>query len=123
MPPDSQIAFDYKPKNAKSSIRHARWFISGLMVPIAGGVIAYLLTNNPTQVADQVSDVQTLPPPAFPASQPKSLEVAPIPQPLGDTMEFVVRRNDTLDVWIDSGVSHTAVMKTRPELGGGTADV
>ncbi len=33
------------------------------------------------------------------------------------------RRNDTLDVWIDSGVSHTAVMKTRPELGGGPADV
>ncbi len=33
------------------------------------------------------------------------------------------RRNDTLDVWIDSGVSHTAVMKTRPELGGGLADV
>jgi isoleucyl-tRNA synthetase len=26
-------------------------------------------------------------------------------------------------VWIDSGVSHTAVMKTRPELGGGLADV
>jgi isoleucyl-tRNA synthetase len=34
-----------------------------------------------------------------------------------------MRRNDTLDVWIDSGVSHTAVMKRRPELGGGTADV
>ena len=33
------------------------------------------------------------------------------------------RRNDTLDVWIDSGVSHTAVMKTRPELGGGPADL
>jgi murein DD-endopeptidase MepM/ murein hydrolase activator NlpD len=97
VPPDSQIAFDYKPKDAKSSIRHARWFISGLMVPIAGGVIAYLLTNNPSQVADQVSNIQTLPPPAFPASQPKALEVAPIPQPLGDTMEFVVRRNDTLD--------------------------
>ncbi|MBV8815948.1 MAG: isoleucine--tRNA ligase [Verrucomicrobia bacterium] len=26
------------------------------------------------------------------------------------------RRNDTLDVWIDSGVSHEAVLKTRPEL-------
>ncbi|MGB8166286.1 MAG: isoleucine--tRNA ligase, partial [Chthoniobacteraceae bacterium] len=38
--------------------------------------------------------------------------------PVGTT-----RRNDTLDVWIDSGVSHTAVMKTRPELGGGPADV
>ena len=33
------------------------------------------------------------------------------------------RRNDTLDVWIDSGVSHTAVMKKRPELGGGPADI
>ncbi|MEA3209918.1 MAG: isoleucyl-tRNA synthetase [Chthoniobacter sp.] len=33
------------------------------------------------------------------------------------------RHNDTLDVWIDSGVSHTAVMKTRPELGGGPAEV
>ncbi len=26
------------------------------------------------------------------------------------------RRNDTIDVWIDSGVSHTAVLKKRPEL-------
>ncbi len=28
------------------------------------------------------------------------------------------RRNDTLDVWIDSGISHTAVVRRRPELGG-----
>ena len=28
----------------------------------------------------------------------------------------LARRNDTLDVWIDSGVSHEAVLKTRPEL-------
>ncbi len=27
------------------------------------------------------------------------------------------RRNDTLDVWIDSGVSHAAVLRKRPELG------
>ena len=34
------------------------------------------------------------------------------------------RRNDTLDVWIDSGVSHTAVVAKRPELGGtSVADV
>jgi len=26
------------------------------------------------------------------------------------------RKNDTLDVWIDSGVSHEAVLRTRPEL-------
>lgn len=29
----------------------------------------------------------------------------------------VTRRNDTLDVWIDSGVSHAAVLRRRPELG------
>ncbi|MDB6148856.1 MAG: isoleucyl-tRNA synthetase [Chthoniobacter sp.] len=38
--------------------------------------------------------------------------------------EGTTRRNDTLDVWIDSGVSHTAVTAKRPELGGSTvADV
>ncbi|HWB58941.1 MAG TPA: class I tRNA ligase family protein, partial [Chthoniobacteraceae bacterium] len=30
--------------------------------------------------------------------------------------EAVTRRNDTLDVWIDSGVSHQAVLRTNPEL-------
>ncbi len=30
--------------------------------------------------------------------------------------EGTTRRNDTLDVWIDSGVSHTAVSKKHPEL-------
>jgi isoleucyl-tRNA synthetase len=36
-----------------------------------------------------------------------------------------LRRNDTLDVWIDSGVSHQAVTKVHPELAasGGVADV
>ena len=38
--------------------------------------------------------------------------------------EGTTRRNDTLDVWIDSGVSHTAVTAKRPELGGShVADV
>jgi murein DD-endopeptidase MepM/ murein hydrolase activator NlpD len=96
--PDSKIAFDYKARNAKSSsIRHARWFISGLMVPIAGGVIAYLLTNNAAQFADETAAVESLPPTALPVIEPAPLQIEPIPQPLGDTMEFVVRRNDTLD--------------------------
>src|SRR5262249_39743082 len=29
------------------------------------------------------------------------------------------KRNDTIDVWIDSGVSHRAVLQTRPELHSG----
>ncbi|HEY5808442.1 MAG TPA: M23 family metallopeptidase, partial [Povalibacter sp.] len=32
-----------------------------------------------------------------PVLQPEALSLPPIPQPLGDTLEFVVRRNDTLD--------------------------
>ena len=32
------------------------------------------------------------------------------------------RRNDTLDVWLDSGISHTAVTAQRPELRGGGGD-
>ncbi|MEI8340842.1 MAG: isoleucine--tRNA ligase, partial [Verrucomicrobiota bacterium] len=32
--------------------------------------------------------------------------------------EGTTRRNDTLDVWLDSGVSHEAVVAKRPELGG-----
>jgi murein DD-endopeptidase MepM/ murein hydrolase activator NlpD len=67
------------------------------MVPIAGGVIAYLIANNAPHVSEQISTVQPLPPAALPVEQPKALEIAPIPQPLGETMEFVVRRNDTLD--------------------------
>jgi isoleucyl-tRNA synthetase len=33
-----------------------------------------------------------------------------------DLPSGLTRRNDTLDVWIDSGVSHEAVLKSRPDL-------
>ena len=66
-------------------------------MPIAGGVIAYLIANNAPQVSEQTSTVQPLPPAALPVERPKALEIAPIPQPLGETMEFVVRCNDTFD--------------------------
>jgi len=33
-----------------------------------------------------------------------------------DLPKGLTRRNDTLDVWMDSGVSHEAVLKSRPEL-------
>lgn len=93
---DSKIAFDYKPSAKSSSARHTRWFISGLLLPIAGGVVAYLLSNNTSQITEQQSAaLESLQPTVMPPAPP--LEVEPIPQPLGDTMEFVVRRNDTLD--------------------------
>ncbi len=98
MLPDSRIALDYKPNSAKSSsATHARWFVSGLMLPVAGGLIAYLLANNPASYPDSGAPIiPSLPPSAFPTLEPEALPV-PVPQPLGETIEFVVRRNDTLD--------------------------
>lgn len=37
--------------------------------------------------------------------------------------DSVTRGRDTLDVWIDSGSSHVAVLDRRPELGGAPADL
>lgn len=96
MQPDSRIAFDYKPRSAKSSpAAHARWFASGLMLPLIGGLIAYFVVNS--QRIEPLPAIQTLAPGALPVLEPLVLATPPLPQPLGDTLEFVVRRNDTLD--------------------------
>jgi len=101
--PDSRIAFDYKLKSGRrfakaSSSVHARWFASGLMLPLLGGLIAYLLARNPAAIpGEEAPTVPALVTEALPSLQPQSVAVPAVPQPLGDTLEFVVRRNDTLD--------------------------
>lgn len=97
--PDSRIAFDYKQKSAKSSAStHARWFVSGLILPLVGGLAAYMIAKNPPSLSiEPPPDVANILSDALPSLTPPPLAVAPIPQPLGDTLEFVVRRNDTLD--------------------------
>src|SRR5262245_43848365 len=67
------------------------------MLPVVGGLIAYLVANNPAAVPEQPPTIQTLPSAVLPDLKPEALAVAPVPQPLGETVEFVVRRNDTLD--------------------------
>ena len=92
-----RIAFDYKPPSPSSRrSAHARWFVSGLLLPLFGGVIAYLLANR---------ESPALAPPPLQAdalgldlgSLPIEQLSPPVPQPFGQTVEFVVRRNDTLD--------------------------
>lgn len=96
--PDSRIAFDYKQKSARSASTHARWFISGLMLPLIGGLVAYMVARNPPSLPDEPEPgISHILPAALPSLEPQPLAIAPIPQPLGDTLEFVVRRNDTLD--------------------------
>ena len=92
----SRTAFDYKPVSTRAST-HARWFISGLLLPLIGGLVAYgVATRDTALVSPRQPSLQDLPPielgkvVALPA-------VTPPPSLLGDTVEFVVRRNDTMD--------------------------
>jgi murein DD-endopeptidase MepM/ murein hydrolase activator NlpD len=90
-----RTAFDYKPVSPMSRrSAHAKWFASGLLLPLIGGGIAYMLANRePPALAPPPlqADALGLHLTALPIEQ---LSVA---QPLGQTVEFVVRRNDTLD--------------------------
>jgi len=91
-----RIAFDYKPASPSSRrSAHAKWFISGLLLPLIGGATAYVLANRESSVL--------APPPLQPDALGLDLsalpieQLSPVPQPIGQTVEFVVRRNDTLD--------------------------
>jgi murein DD-endopeptidase MepM/ murein hydrolase activator NlpD len=94
VPQQPRIAFDYKPASTASRrATHARWFISGLLLPLIGGAIAYALANRESPAL--------APPPLQPDALGLDLSAlpieSPVPQPIGQTVEFVVRRNDTLD--------------------------
>jgi murein DD-endopeptidase MepM/ murein hydrolase activator NlpD len=93
--PSARTAFDYKPQNSRSP-NHARWFISGLLLPLIGGIVAYTVATQDDSIGTprQAISLDTLPPipmeqVTIPAAMPPSL--------LGDTVEYVVRRNDTMD--------------------------
>jgi murein DD-endopeptidase MepM/ murein hydrolase activator NlpD len=98
VPPHSRVAADYKPAQTGSrTSAHAIWFASGLLVPLVGGIIAFAMTTRevPVTAPPQLQDIMGLAsPPPLPVESPGA---APIPPPLGETVEFVVRRNDTLD--------------------------
>jgi murein DD-endopeptidase MepM/ murein hydrolase activator NlpD len=92
---ESKIAFDYKTKSleaARSS--HAKWFISGLVIPLLGAVIAYSISRE--HVSSDQLEVPSLTPTDLPSATLPPLEIEP-PKPAGQTTEHVVRRNDTLD--------------------------
>jgi murein DD-endopeptidase MepM/ murein hydrolase activator NlpD len=95
--PAARTAFDYKPQKTRNT-SHARWFISGLALPLIGGLIAYGVATREGSffsARQPTVDIENLPP----------IEIADVPIPedampsslLGDTVEYVVRRNDTMD--------------------------
>jgi murein DD-endopeptidase MepM/ murein hydrolase activator NlpD len=91
-----RIGFDYKPVSpASRRSAHTRWFLSGLLLPLVGGTIAYFIVNRDQELAPPAlqADALELEPTALPVEQLTPL----VPEPIGQTVEFVVRRNDTLD--------------------------
>jgi murein DD-endopeptidase MepM/ murein hydrolase activator NlpD len=95
---ESKISFDYKSRSPQShASTHARWFLSGLIVPLVGGLIAYSISKDPPSLPSQKLDVPPLATTDLPPLSLPALDIAPLTQPLGETTEYVVRRNDTLD--------------------------
>lgn len=73
--------------------RHLRWFGAGFLLPLAGGLLAYLLTPPATAPIHVDASILT------PAVIDPTLEKIPDPivQPIGQIVELVVGRNDTLE--------------------------
>jgi murein DD-endopeptidase MepM/ murein hydrolase activator NlpD len=95
---ESKISFDYKPKpHSSGASTHTRWFLTGLIVPIVGGLIAYTVSKSPPSIPEQQLIVPSLVTGDLPASTLPALEIEPLQQPLGEKTDYVVRRNDTLD--------------------------
>jgi murein DD-endopeptidase MepM/ murein hydrolase activator NlpD len=94
--PESKISFDYKSRSTHpTAANHAKWFASGLALPLLAAVIAFSLSRKPLDETSELPPlaVTDLPAPALP---PVEIET-PEPEPIGETTEYVVRRNDTLD--------------------------
>jgi murein DD-endopeptidase MepM/ murein hydrolase activator NlpD len=94
--PESKISFDYKPKSFQAAAStHAKWFVSGLLIPLLGGVIAYSISREPAQPNAENAAVPALTTADLPPLSLPELQIAPLPR--GEKTEYVVRRNDTLD--------------------------
>ncbi|HEU4601473.1 MAG TPA: peptidoglycan DD-metalloendopeptidase family protein [Steroidobacteraceae bacterium] len=94
-----KINFDYKLRRTKTgAAAHVRWFSVGILLPVIGGIVGYVLTRQP-QPQNEPVNVPAIELPQLPDLKTigQLQSPSPIPKPLGDTVEFVVRRNDTLD--------------------------
>ncbi len=93
---DARISQDYKPPASPASaaaVEHFRWLATGLAVPVLGGIIASgLLRQEPPAPALPELDLLRISVQALP-----EIPLTEAPQPIGETVEFVVRRNDTME--------------------------
>lgn len=95
--PAARTAFDYKPQSTRGG-NPARWFVSGLVLPLLGGLIAYgVATRDGSLLSPRQPAVNM---DSLPPIEIGDVEIPMAAMPssiLGDTVEYVVRRNDTMD--------------------------
>lgn len=102
---DTRVASDHRTTSPQAAAPsptalHVRWLLTGLALPLIGGAIAFAFFRSgeapaPTAIATlELIAPSTL---ALPGAQLKEIAPPPAFAPIGDTVEFVVRRNDTLD--------------------------
>jgi murein DD-endopeptidase MepM/ murein hydrolase activator NlpD len=86
---NTQVPLDYKPKpkTPRQAQRRQRRIVSALVLPLAGAA-AFVLTQNLTRHAPEAEKA---------ATQVLAVATKTTPELIGSTVDFVVRRNDTLE--------------------------
>jgi murein DD-endopeptidase MepM/ murein hydrolase activator NlpD len=93
-PPLTTISGSTDPQSARKT--HFRWLLIGFLLPIAGGLSVFGIVQDfnasapraPSDLAKQLAQS---------AMDLPLLDFEPMTVPIGDAVEFVVRRNDTLE--------------------------
>lgn len=88
---DTRLRNDYKPESTTAAPRPARWLLPALMFPLLAGALAYVLTSTPPASTQEESTES-----ATVAGTAKPAQSAAV-EPPGEKVDFVVRRNDTLE--------------------------
>jgi murein DD-endopeptidase MepM/ murein hydrolase activator NlpD len=94
----SSVAQDYKSLAVKPTppLDHLRWLLGGLLVPLAAGIIVFtIFDSRPAPSSSRAPSLELIQTTARPL--PEVSIVTSVPEPLGETVEFVIKRNDTLD--------------------------
>lgn len=111
----SKISFDYKPNSGRArAATHTRWLASGILIPIAGALVVHSFSKREPAEPVGALEATSVALPELPILAPPAIEPEPISKTLGDTVEFVVRRNDTLDrIFRQLQISVTDLAKIR----------
>jgi murein DD-endopeptidase MepM/ murein hydrolase activator NlpD len=106
----SGVPFDYKPKSTRKNKKKipARWILTAVTLSLVGGLVAYMPARDVVQSTNPSLDIQVTDDTTLAEPEPKDIEEAstasepiaesPTPSPAaGETVDLVVRRNDTLE--------------------------